>query len=79
MLNSTNFQQIIVGNSGFGHPPPGVYVPIIIRFIIGILTDPLPPDRDDVTIFAVGPRSLQQIIVACINPADHCVILSRIE
>ena len=53
MLNSTNFQQIIVGNSGFGHPPPEVYVPIIISFIIGILTDPLPPDRDNVTILAV--------------------------
>ena len=38
--------------SGFG-PPPGVYVPIIISFIIGILTDPLPPDRDNVTIIGV--------------------------
>ena len=45
LLNSTNFKQIIVGNSGLGHPPPDVYVPIIISFIIEILTDP-PPSQD---------------------------------
>ena len=44
MLKFYKIQQILVGNSGCGHPPPEVYVPIIIRFIIGILTDPLPPD-----------------------------------
>ena len=71
MLNSTNFQQIIVGNSGFGHPPPEVYVPIIINFIIGILTDPLPPDRDDVTIFAVFLRLPLAIIALYQEEEDY--------
>ena len=53
VLNYTNFQIIIVGNLGFGYPPVELYVPIIISFFIGILTDPLPLDRDNVTIIAV--------------------------
>ena len=36
--------------------PQELYVPIIICFIIGILTYSLPPDRDDVTIIPVFLR-----------------------
>ena len=49
----TNFQQIIVGSLGKAPPPPELNVPIMTNFLIGILTDPLPPDRDNVTIIAV--------------------------
>ena len=53
MLNSTNYSREF---KVWTPPPPEVYVPMIISFIIGILTDPLPPDRDDVTIIAVFLR-----------------------
>ena len=42
VLSSTNFAQMRVWGSGFRHPPPEVYVPIIISFIIGIMTEPPP-------------------------------------
>ena len=56
MLKYTNFKQITIGNLGLEDPPPELYVPIIISFIVGIVTDPLPPDRDNVTIITVFLR-----------------------
>ena len=53
MLKYTNFKQITVGNLGLEDPPPELYVPIISSFLVGILTDPLPPGRDNVTIIVV--------------------------